>query len=206
MKLVIPALLSLASLALGQSSLVCPTATRTIQNRGCGKTCPFSDCSLQTTIRKPCGCSTLPTATLIAPCEADCPYQGCDIEFHTSPLPCPITPTSSTRRWPRPTTTSSRRTTSSTPTATGVITIITMLPPRTTTTSTTKPLPTCPTVTRTTQPADCPVVRCPVPTCRTTSEMVVPCGCTPKTVLYVQGCATECPDCVTRTETVSVAC
>ncbi|KAL2260196.1 hypothetical protein VTK26DRAFT_5883 [Humicola hyalothermophila] len=201
MKFSLPILLSLASLALGQSPASCPTATRTMQNRACSKTCAFTDCSFQTTIRNPCGCpATVPTATLIVPCEADCPYQGCDIEFHTTDLPCP-TPTSSstTPHWPgRPTTTT---TSSSTPT--GVVTIITVLPPRTTST----PTPTCPTVTRTTMPANCTVLRCPVPTCRTTSSVVVPCGCTPKTVLYVQGCPTACPEgCLTRTETTSLAC
>ncbi|KAK3311468.1 uncharacterized protein B0T15DRAFT_76549 [Chaetomium strumarium] len=205
MKFSLATVLAFASLVLGQGpqAPACPTATRTIQNRGCGKTCPFSDCTFQTTIQNPCGCpSTLPTATLIAPCEADCPYQGCDIAFHTSPLPCPTTPsrTTTTRRWPpRPTTTS----TSTTPT--GIVTSIVTLPPKTTTRSIiTTP---CPTVTRTTRPADCPTLRCPVPTCRVDTSMAVPCGCTPKTVLYVQGCATACPEgCLTRTATVSAAC
>jgi len=208
MKLALSALLGLASLVLAQApdALACPTATRTIQNRGCSKACAFSDCTFQTTIQNPCNCpSTLPTATLIAPCEAECPYQGCGIEFRTAPLPCPTIPstTSTTRRSTRRTTTSTtiRRTTTTT-TPTGVVTSVVTLPPKTT--STTTP---CPKVTRTTSPADCPAIRCPVPTCRVQSSLVVPCGCEPKTVLYVQGCATACPEgCLTRTETVSVAC
>ncbi|KAK4242072.1 hypothetical protein C8A03DRAFT_11719 [Achaetomium macrosporum] len=211
MKLFLLTAMGLVSLVLAQGpeAPVCPTATRTIQNRGCGKTCPFSDCTFQTTIQKPCGCpSTLPTATLIAPCEADCPYQGCDIAFHTSALPCPTAPsrTTTTPRWPRPTTTSTtsrRTTTTSSSTPTGVVTSIVTLPPKTTSVITTP----CPTVTRTTRPADCPTLRCPVPTCRVDTSMAVPCGCTPKTVLYVQGCATACPEgCLTRTATISAAC
>jgi hypothetical protein len=46
-----------------------------------------------------------------------------------------------------------------------------------------------------------------VPTCRTTTTMAVPCGCEPKTVLYVTGCATACSEgCLTRTSTVSAQC
>ncbi len=207
MKPAFAALLGLVGLALGQADVqaVCPTATRTIQNRSCHKACAMSDCTFQTTIQNPCGCpATLPTATLIAPCEADCPYQGCDIDFRTGFLPCPTTPpstptTTSTRRW----TTSStiRRTTSTTTTPTGVVTSVITLPPKTTLTS----IP-CPKVTRTTSPADCPAIRCPVPTCRLSSTMTVPCGCEPKTVLYVTGCQTECPECLVRSETTSLGC
>ncbi|KAK4117618.1 hypothetical protein N656DRAFT_50574 [Canariomyces notabilis] len=197
MKAVVAALFSLISLALAQGPPAsCPTATRTIQNRGCRNECPLSDCAFRSTIRNPCGCpSTVPTATLIAPCEAECPYQGCEIEFRTSALPCAATSTS-TRRWPpRPTTTTS---TSTTPT--GIITSIVTLPPRTSSTP-------CPKITRTTSPEGCPAIRCPVPTCRATSSLVIPCGCQPSTVLYVKGCETACPDgCLTRTETISRLC
>jgi hypothetical protein len=32
----------------------------------------------------------------------------------------------------------------------------------------------------------------------------IPCNCTPKTLLFVQGCQTECSTgCLTRTETIS---
>ncbi|KAK4194087.1 hypothetical protein QBC40DRAFT_291405 [Triangularia verruculosa] len=202
-------LASLASLAVAQAPVACPTATQTIQNRECNKRCPLSDCAFFSTIRQPCNCpAAIPTATLIAPCAADCPYQGCDIVFRTSSLACP-TPTS-TRRV---TTTSTRRTTSTTPTRTSVpiqtttvITSVVTLPPRITTTSTTSTIP-CPTVTRITTPADCPVIRCPVPTCQVRTTQVVPCNCQPRTVLWVQGCPTACADgCLTRTETASIAC
>ncbi|KAK4149108.1 IMP-specific 5'-nucleotidase-domain-containing protein [Chaetomidium leptoderma] len=193
MKFALSALLGLASLVLAQdpNAAACPTATRTIQNRGCNKSCAFSDCTLQTTIQKPCNCpSALPTATLIAPCEADCPYQGCAIDFRTAALPCPTTP-STTRRW------TSTTSTSTTKKPTGVITSVITLPPK----STSTPLP-CPKVTSTTSPAGCEAIRCPVPTCRATSTMVVPCGCEPKTVLFVTGCATACAEgCLTRTQT-----
>ncbi len=179
------ALLGLASLALAEApdAVSCPTATRTMQNRSCHKTCALSDCTFQTTIVNPCNCpSPIPTATLIAPCEADCPYQGCDIDFRTAALPCPTYPpttstSTTTRRWATSTTSSSKTT------PTGVVTSIITLPPKTTST----PLP-CPKITRTTSPADCPAIRCPVPTCRVSTSLVVPCGCEPKTVLYVQGC------------------
>ncbi|AEO65002.1 uncharacterized protein THITE_26843, partial [Thermothielavioides terrestris NRRL 8126] len=193
------------AVAQGPNTPVCPTATRTIQNRGCHKSCALSDCTFQTTILNPCDCPrTLPTATLIAPCEADCPYQGCSIDFRTFALPCPTIPsttttTTSTRHWPWPptTTTTTSKTTTTTTSPTGVITSIVTLPTKTTRTP-------CPTVTHTTSPADCPALRCPVPTCRVQSSLVVPCGCTPKTLLYVTGCATACPDgCLTRTETIS---
>ncbi|KAK3500964.1 hypothetical protein B0T13DRAFT_236674 [Neurospora crassa] len=58
-------------------------------------------------------------------------------------------------------------------------------PPATTTTP-------CPTVTKKTSSADCSPIRCPVPTCEVRSTLNVPCGCTVKTLLYVQGCATTC--------------
>ncbi|KAK3331138.1 hypothetical protein B0H66DRAFT_613214 [Apodospora peruviana] len=198
--------LGLVSLAVAQapSALVCPTATKTMQNRNCRKTCDFSDCAFVQTIRNPCGCpAALPTATLIAPCEADCPYGGCDIDFRTSALACPTTTSTSSRRTrrPRPTTTTVTMTptpTSKSTTQTRISIGVTTLPPVRTSTP-------CPTITRTTSPADCPAIRCPVPTCIARSSMIIPCGCTPRTMLYVQGCATACPEgCATRTETVSV--
>ncbi|EAQ89979.1 hypothetical protein CHGG_06598 [Chaetomium globosum CBS 148.51] len=200
MKFSLSALLGLASLALAanEPNAVCPTATRTIQNRACGNECPFSDCTFHTTIQNPCGCpATLPTATLIAPCQAPCPYQGCDIDFRTSALPCPTTPTTTTRR----------TTTTPTSTRSGVVTSIVTLPPHTTTRPpTTSSIP-CPKVTRTTSPDGCDPIRCPVPTCRVESDLVVPCGCEPKTVLYVTGCQTACSEgCLTRVRTSSLAC
>ena len=170
----------------------CPTATRTIQNRACGVTCPFTDCNFTTTLRNSCGCpAAVPTATLAVPCEAACPYQGCGIEFRTSSIPCPTT---STRRQIPPTTTARASTSTQ---QTRVITSVVVLPPTTTTTP-------CPTITRTTSPADCAALRCPVPTCQVRTSLTIPCGCTPKTLLFVQGCATECAGgCLTRTETAS---
>jgi hypothetical protein len=221
MKLTLAAVLGLAGLALAQDgageSPVCPTVTKTVQERRCHKTCAFSDCTFETTVMNPCDCPTaLETATLIAPCDADCPYEGCDIDFRTFPLPCPLstpptTTATSTRRRPWPPTTSTPSSSSSTPTSTswtGVVTSVVTLPPHTH--STTKPPPPtitpCPTITRTTSPADCSAIRCPVPTCRVETDLVIPCGCTPNTLLYVQGCATDCPDgCLTRTRTVSEA-
>ncbi|KAK3365137.1 hypothetical protein B0T24DRAFT_639191 [Lasiosphaeria ovina] len=193
MKFLVTTILTLASLALAQTpaDLDCPTATKTTQPRRCSKTCDYSDCSFLTTIKNPCGCpASIPTATLIAPCAADCPYGGCDIEFRTSALACPTT-SSTSRRRPRPTTSST--TTSSIPVVTG----ITTLPPPIRSTP-------CPVITRTTSPADCPAIRCPVPTCVAQSTLAIPCNCTPKTLLYVQGCASTCPGgCLTRTQTIS---
>ncbi|KAK3396128.1 hypothetical protein B0T20DRAFT_416731 [Sordaria brevicollis] len=218
----------LAGLAAAQGApevTPCPTVTRTMQNRGCGKTCQFTDCAFVSTVRNPCGCpASVPTATLIAPCEADCPYGGCSIKFRTSALTCPATTTSTTRRWPPWQTRTSTATSSSPPpkpTSTRTTTVrstststsytqttiswsIITLPPKTTSKpslSTTTP---CPTVTKTTSPADCSPIRCPVPTCQVRSTLNVPCGCTVKTLLYVQGCTTTCSEgCLTRTETAS---
>ncbi|KAM7201423.1 hypothetical protein V8F20_004887 [Naviculisporaceae sp. PSN 640] len=196
--------------AQGPSALVCPTATKTMQNRSCRKQCDFSDCTFVTAIRNPCGCpAAIPTATLIAPCEAECPYGGCDIDFRTSAIACPTTTSSSRTRRPPPIRTTSTRTTSKTASSTSTSTQtrisigVTTLPIRTTTTTSSSSVP-CPTVIRTTTPADCPVLRCPVPNCIARTTMNVPCGCQPKTILYVQGCVTECPGgCATRTETAS---
>ncbi|KAL2121897.1 hypothetical protein VTJ04DRAFT_2352 [Mycothermus thermophilus] len=207
--------LGLATPALAQAA--CPTATRTIQNRSCNKSCPFSGCTWQTTIANPCGCpSAVPTATLIVPCEAECPYLGCDIDFRVSTSSCRTTTTTTTRQTPTttprpPTTTTTPRSTSTrtstTTYPTGIVTSIIVLPTRTTTTSSSTTVITCPRVTSTTRPADCAPIRCPVPTCMSTSTMQVPCGCTPRTVWFVTGCQTECPTgCATRTATSSQAC
>ncbi|KAK0725699.1 hypothetical protein B0H67DRAFT_457330, partial [Lasiosphaeris hirsuta] len=180
------------SLAQAQNSLTCPTATRTVQSRACGRECAFSDCSLTQTVRNPCGCpAAVPTATLIAPCAAECPYQGCGIEFRTSALACPPPTTSSTRRQ-LPT---SRGPTTTTARTTQVATTIITLPPVSRSSSTP-----CPTIIKTTSPADCAPIRCPIPTCQVGNTVVVPCNCTPKTLLFVTGCATACPGgCLTRT-------
>ncbi|KAK0633709.1 hypothetical protein B0T14DRAFT_418319 [Immersiella caudata] len=187
MKLLASTLLALASVVVAQNS--CPTATRTVQSRSCRKTCPFTDCNFTTTLRQSCGCpASIPTATLVAPCEAACPYQGCGIEFRTTAIACPTT------RRPTPTPTPTPRP----PTTTRVVTSLITLPPvRTSTTP-------CPVITRTTSPDDCPGIRCPIPTCQIRSTLAIPCSCTPKTLLFVQGCQTECSSgCLTRTETVS---
>jgi hypothetical protein len=188
MKFLPSALLALASLALAQNN--CPTATRTVQSRACRKECPFTDCNFTTTLRQSCGCpAAIPTATLVAPCEAACPYQGCGIEFRTTTVACQTTSRRQTPTpTPRPTTTQTR-----------VVTSLVTLPPVRTTTSTP-----CPVITRTTSPADCPGIRCPIPTCQIRSTLAIPCNCTPKTLLFVQGCQTECSaGCLTRTETIS---
>ncbi|KAH8907597.1 hypothetical protein BR93DRAFT_869515, partial [Coniochaeta sp. PMI_546] len=177
----------------------CPTVTRQLINPSCSKDCDAGDCRFVTTIQNPCGCpAAVPTASLLEPCNAECPYGGCDIVFRTTKLPCPTTTTTS----PRPTTSTSTSTsTSSTSTSTTrpiITTSITTLPPRPTTTP-------CPTVTRHTQPGGCDPIRCPVPTCVFRETVSLPCGCAePKTVLYIEGCSTACPEgCLTRTTTVS---
>ncbi|KAK3337000.1 hypothetical protein B0T19DRAFT_57954 [Cercophora scortea] len=197
------AVLGLVGLVAAQSDLVCPTVTKTRQPRSCQKTCDYNDCAFVTTVKNPCGCpASLPTATLIAPCAADCPYGGCDVEFRTLELPCP-TPTSSTRTrrpWPTSTSTTSTTSTSTTTTTTSPTKIsigITTLTPIKTTTP-------CPTIVKTTSPADCPAIRCPVPTCIARESLLIPCKCTPRTLLHVQGCATACPTgCFTRSETIT---
>ncbi|KAK0612282.1 hypothetical protein B0T17DRAFT_499376 [Bombardia bombarda] len=200
----IAAILGLVGLAAAQlvpDAAACPTATKTMQNRGCHKVCQFQDCAFVTTIQNPCGCpAALPTATLIAPCEADCPYGGCDIDFRTAALPCPTTPAStsrSTTRHPWPPSSTPTLTSTSSPTQTSISIGVTTLPPKSSTP--------CPTIVKTTSPAECPVIRCPVPTCIARSSQLIPCGCTPKTLLYVTGCATACPTaaCATRVETIS---
>ncbi|KAI6365152.1 hypothetical protein MCOR25_005447 [Pyricularia grisea] len=205
-------LLLAAASAMAQS--ICPTVTRTELASTCTTRRCNADCSLVTTVQNPCGCpSSVPTATLVAPCQADCPYNGCAVEFRTLNQPCQPTSTSSststrrtttttttTWRWRPPTTTSrSTSTTSSRPIVTISITQLPTQPPVMTP---------CPTVTLRTQPADCPIVRCPVPNCVTQSQLRLPCGCSqPRTLLSVDGCQSDCPGgCMTRTQTVSQAC
>ena len=213
LSIVLPVLTG-AVLVTAQAS-VCPTVTKTQLANQCTKRCGSSDCTFFSTIQNPCGCpANVPTATLIAPCGVDCPYAGCQAEFATLNQPCPVLPTStstsstSSRRRPgRPTRSTSTSTTTSTSTSTSktvVTTSIVTLPPKTTP----PPAAICPTITRTTQPAGCSAIRCPVPTCLVNSQLSIPCGCTPKTLLYVQGCSTACPaaDCLTRTQTVSAVC
>ena len=53
MKLLTLVILAGIAAVQGQSPQSCPTATRTIQNRGCNKECAFSDCSFTSTIRNP---------------------------------------------------------------------------------------------------------------------------------------------------------
>ncbi|KAI1276386.1 hypothetical protein F5Y07DRAFT_399381 [Xylaria sp. FL0933] len=90
--------------------------------------------------------------------------------------------------------------------------IITTLPPPTTTTAPGKPTVTptpvvCPTVTITTRPAGCQPIRCPIPGCTQEEDMIVPCNCSIRTLLWVEGCQTECPaGCATRTSTLSQLC
>ncbi|KAI8950408.1 hypothetical protein F4801DRAFT_548949 [Xylaria longipes] len=105
---------------------------------------------------------------------------------------------------PPPPTRTSTTTSSST---TFIITIttlpITTAPP---VKPTSAPLP-CPTVTLTTRPSGCEPIRCPIPGCTYDRDMVVPCGCTMKTLLWVEGCQTACPEgCATRTNTLTQLC
>src|SRR4051794_8513411 len=186
MKFLSTALLALATVALAQNN--CPTATKTVQSRACRKECQYTDCNFTTTLRQSCGCpASIPTATLVAPCEADCPYMGCGIEFRTTTVTCQTTRRTTATPTPRPTS------------QTRISTTIITLPPIRTSTSTP-----CPVITKTTSPADCPGIRCPIPTCQVRSTLEIPCNCTPKTLLFVQGCQTECSTgCLTRTETIS---
>ncbi|KAL1869848.1 hypothetical protein VTK73DRAFT_2922 [Phialemonium thermophilum] len=78
--------------------VACPTVTQQILNPSCRKRCNSADCTFVTTVQNPCGCpATVPTATLLAPCEAGCPYDGCAVEFRSIQQSC--TPTSS--HWTR---------------------------------------------------------------------------------------------------------
>lgn len=167
-----------ASTALGQN---CPVVTKTELAASCGRQCSNPGCMLVTTIQNPCNCPrAVPTATLIAPCQAGCPNNGCGLEVRTLNQPCgPTTTTTSTSR--------------------SVSWGVTLLPP---------PATPCPTVTHTTRPNGCEPMRCPVPNCVQQKQLVLPCGCSgPRTLLEVHGCQTACPEgCMTRTQTVSERC
>ncbi|KAI1420727.1 hypothetical protein F5Y12DRAFT_719249 [Xylaria sp. FL1777] len=88
--------------------------------------------------------------------------------------------------------------------------IITTLPTTLPTSAPGKPTVTpvaCPTVTLTTRPAGCQPIRCPIPGCTYEQDMVIPCGCDVRTLLWVEGCQTACPEgCATRTSTLSQLC
>ncbi|KAI8627021.1 hypothetical protein F5Y19DRAFT_487304 [Xylariaceae sp. FL1651] len=175
----------------------CPTITKQALNPTCDKTCA-NDCRIVSTIANPCGCPRqVPTATLLSPCNAECPYGGCDVRYRTSAEECPTR----TTRWPPPPPTSTPSSTSSS-TSTPFIITVTTLPGKPTVT----PTP-CPTVTFTTRPSDCDPIRCPIPDCTFERDLVVPCGCDIKTLLSVDGCQTACPTgCATRTTTLSQLC
>ena len=69
--------------------LACPTITKQAINPECSKACNSADCAVITRVQNPCGCpSAIPTATLLEPCDAPCPYNGCDVEFRTSQQAC----------------------------------------------------------------------------------------------------------------------
>lgn len=202
-------------ISLASAADTCPTVTKEALEPRCSKSCANSDCRFVSTITNACGCpAAVPTATLLYPCGADCPYNGCGVEFRTLQQPCRVTTTSTTAKATTTTTrkkkkkakkTTTTTTTTSTTSSRRVIVSITTLPPRP---PPPPPTPTCPTVTKTTMPADCPVLRCPVPNCAVQENIVVPCGCEgPRTVLYVQGCRTECAaGCMTRTSTLQAPC
>ncbi|KAK7946126.1 uncharacterized protein PG986_010447 [Apiospora aurea] len=174
-----------------EPAAACPTVTKSIVDPACAQNCN-NDCRLVTTVTNGCGCpASIPTATLVAPCGGECPNAGCDITYRTKNEACGPPP--------RPT----KRTSTNPTSSPVVITSIIILPPRPTKTS----LP-CPTVIRTTQPADCTPIRCPIPGCTEHTSLVVPCGCDgPKTIIAVQGCQSTCPGgCITRTTTASELC
>lgn len=88
----------------------CPTVTRQLINPSCSKACDAGDCRFVTTIQNPCGCpAAVPTASLLQPCNAECPYGGCDIVFRTTKLPCPTTTTTSSTSSSTTTTRRTRR-------------------------------------------------------------------------------------------------
>jgi len=91
----------LAGLALAEvQDVACPTITRQILNPECSQACDSGDCTFVTTVRNPCGCPlSVPTATLLAPCNAGCPYNGCDVQFRSAQETCgPTTMTRTTSR------------------------------------------------------------------------------------------------------------
>lgn len=90
----------LVSLVLAEGlDVACPTVTKSILNPSCNQRCDDSnDCDFVTTVQNPCGCPTsVPTATLLAPCEAGCPYNGCNVQFRSVQETC-TTMTSQSRR------------------------------------------------------------------------------------------------------------
>ncbi|KAI1299725.1 hypothetical protein F5Y03DRAFT_365426 [Xylaria venustula] len=85
--------------------------------------------------------------------------------------------------------------------------IVTTLPTTLPTSVPTWPPLACPTVTITTRPAGCQPIRCPIPGCTYEQDMVIPCGCDVKTLLWVEGCQTACPEgCATKTSTLTELC
>ncbi|KAI1361220.1 hypothetical protein F5Y08DRAFT_348106 [Xylaria arbuscula] len=97
------------------------------------------------------------------------------------------------------------RTTTTTPSFTITVTQL----PTTTSAPGKPPVPplSCPTVTLTTRPSNCSPIRCPIPGCTYEQDMVIPCGCAVRTLLWVEGCQTACPEgCATRTTTLSQLC
>ncbi|KAI0140521.1 hypothetical protein GGR57DRAFT_520753 [Xylariaceae sp. FL1272] len=194
--------LSLASDAIDPFQAACPTITKEVRNPTCTKGCGSSDCRIISTVSNFCGCpSAVPVATLLAPCDAQCPYGGCGIEYRTATEKCTTSRTRHTST-PTPTPTPPTPTSTSTSTSTSVTWIITTVPGKPTVT----PKP-CPTVTLTTRPAGCDPIRCPIPSCTEEREMDVPCGCDIKTLLAVEGCQTACSTgCATRTVTSSALC
>ncbi|GAW15397.1 hypothetical protein ANO14919_048060 [Xylariales sp. No.14919] len=98
-----------------------------------------------------------------------------------------------------------RRTTTlstSTSTSSSFIITVTTLPGKPTVTPVA-----CPTVTLTTRPANCQPIRCPIPGCTYEEDMIIPCNCVPRTLLWVEGCQTACPvGCATSTSTLSQLC
>ncbi|KAI0875276.1 hypothetical protein GGS24DRAFT_489420 [Hypoxylon argillaceum] len=65
----------------------------------------------------------------------------------------------------------------------------------------------CPTINLTTRPSNCQPIRCPIPGCTYEEDMIIPCGCAPRTLLWVEGCQTACPQgCATSTNTLSQLC
>ncbi|KAI0447216.1 hypothetical protein F4803DRAFT_359168 [Xylaria telfairii] len=87
-------------------------------------------------------------------------------------------------------------------TTTFIITVTTLPPGK----PTVIPRP-CPTVTLTTRPSNCSPIRCPIPGCTYEQDMIIPCGCDVKTLLWVEGCQTSCPQgCATSTNTLSQLC
>ncbi|KAI0487353.1 hypothetical protein F4859DRAFT_509921 [Xylaria cf. heliscus] len=114
--------------------------------------------------------------------------------------PTVITSVGTLTRWPPPP--PPTRTSTTTSSSTFIITVTTLPPGK----PTVIPRP-CPTVTLTTRPSGCEPIRCPIPGCTYEQDMIIPCGCDVKTLLWVEGCQTACPvGCATRTNTLSQLC